>query len=240
MAPLLILTALESEARAISRALGLPRRPGDPCPCGGAGRCGEDGKSGGVQLRVIGIRGMAEPGLLNLPSGGTVLLAGLAGGLDPSLAAGDLILDGGPDGLAARIGARPARVHAADGIVGSVAQKADLFRTTGAAAVDMESGIVRAAAAKAGCDLAVLRSVCDPAGFAISPVLSECVDPVGRPRLGRLAREIARRPALAGELAALQRLSSIAMRTLAPGAARCVQELGADQPGLCVPRGRRA
>lgn len=210
MKPLVILAALDLESRAIARALGLRRVSPE---CFGLG-------GGGVQVWTIGMRGVEAPEGLGLSGGGPFLLAGLGGGLDPALRTGDLVVDGETADVVAAIGARSGRVHTADRVVGSVGEKAELFRRTGAAVVDMETDVVRAAA---GGRVVTLRAVCDPAEVALSPALAGCVDAFGRPRAGRLASEVARRPSLVVELLRLRRLSSAALESLGRGVERYVR-----------------
>ncbi len=119
--------------------------------------------------------------------GATLLIsAGVAGALDPAARPGDLVLAGAviaPDGrsygadtawrgkIAATLGpgARwdAPKILGNDAAVLNVRVKADLFRRTGAVAVDMESHGLAAAAASAGIPFIVLRVIADPAERAI-------------------------------------------------------------------------
>lgn len=76
----------------------------------------------------------------------------------------------------------------------TVADKAEAFRTTGAVAVDMESGAVLAVAAQAGVPAMALRSVIDDAATALPPAAVAGVDLYGRPRLGAMLAALLRRP----------------------------------------------
>ncbi|CAK0769656.1 Nucleoside phosphorylase domain-containing protein [uncultured Gammaproteobacteria bacterium] len=118
---------------------------------------------------------------------------GIAGGLDPSLRPGTLILAGtviGPGGeiwscdadgvreLTHRVGALanpPAfvtgvRIAGSDSAVVSVADKRVMVEAVTAAAVDMESHAVAAMAEERGLPLLVIRAVADPAGRSLPPL----------------------------------------------------------------------
>jgi adenosylhomocysteine nucleosidase len=147
---------------------------------------------------------------------------GLAGGLDPSLAAGAVIL---ANAIVARDGTRRATdaawrerlfallgpehvtvadIAAADGPVVSVAEKRGLFAATGAAAVEMESGAVEQVARAAGLPFLAVRVIADPAGRAVPPSASKGLRPDGRPDPLAILGRLAARP---GDTAGLIRLA---------------------------------
>ncbi len=80
-------------------------------------------------------------------------------------------------------------------------EKAKLRAQSGAAAIDLESHIVAAAAARAGRPFLVLRAICDPADFALPPAASVGLDAAG-PRRARACASVAaaRRPGQMGAL----------------------------------------
>ena len=118
-------------------------------------------------------------GLIDRGVGGLVSF-GLAGGLDPALAPGTLLLPEVvllPDGRALPVDgawrrraaallpqAGSAALVGSDRAVASVAGKAALRASSGAGAVDMESHAVAAAAVAAGLPFLVIRAIADPAG----------------------------------------------------------------------------
>jgi adenosylhomocysteine nucleosidase len=155
-----------------------------------------------------------------------LVCAGFAGGLDPRLAIGDLVVAenlSSPDILAcARTGAaRQPRCHFGSIIsrtlpVESVEDKAALFRETGALAVDMESEAIAEACHAADVPLLVVRTISDPAGAALPVPFANWFDlPRQRPRLLGLLSYLALHPARVGPFAHFVRGLTPARQTLA-------------------------
>ena len=156
---------------------------------------------------------------------------GLAGGLDPALAAGTLLC---PEtvlteaarfttdaALAARLGLDRAGSMLGGGeILASVAEKARAFRETGAVAVDLESGAVARTAIEAGLPFAVLRAIADPATRALPRAALAAMDAAGRVRPLHLLAALGRRPGEVGPLLALAREAGLARRALLVASAR--------------------
>jgi len=101
---------------------------------------------------------------------------------------------------------RAAPVHggclvSAPEIVATPADKARLYRDTGAVAVDMESAAIVGAAAAAGLPWLVLRGVSDGAGVALPPGLARLVGDQGRIRItSAVALALTRPRAIAGAI----------------------------------------
>lgn len=146
---------------------------------------------------------------------------GIAGGLDPKLRPGELVLPlrvleaGGGSYLVSRqlrdrlAGVLPSSVPAealfqADEMLVRAADKRSAFETTGAAAVDLESAAVAEVAQSRGLPFACLRGICDPAELDLPPLVREAVDPEGRPRPWKAVRSLARRPRQLRDLVRLQ------------------------------------
>ena len=139
---------------------------------------------------------------------------GIAGGLDPGLEPGTVVLADAvvPPGqqalpthkswrevlLAAAPGDDLAPVGGAiagsDRAVSSVADKEDLQAATGAVAVDMESHAVAQVARDAGLPLLVIRAIADPAGRPLPKAVLGSIGEDGRPRSGLVALRLAYRP----------------------------------------------
>jgi adenosylhomocysteine nucleosidase len=208
----LILTAMEMEAVAVRKALsGLPagRRP---------------------RVEVIGIAAVRLGGIeLGPPGVDVVILAGLAGGLDPSLRTGEIVVDGDV-GVVEGAGWRCAGIHTATDLVTTPADKVALFRSTGAVAVEMEATVVRAAVAKAGSRFVGIRAIAHTADETVDPGLLELIDEAGRPRAGPLAKALLRRPGLLVSLLQLRSTCGVALRAL-EAAVRVYVEAGCGGAG---------
>jgi adenosylhomocysteine nucleosidase len=156
---------------------------------------------------------------------------GLAGGLDPALPAGALIVpeavaaDGRiwstDPGLTTRLGGTTGHLCLGlDRVVASAAEKQSLGRETGAALVDMESGAVATVASEMGVPFAVLRAICDPADRVLPPAALVALDSRGRLAAARLARSILTGPGQILALMALARDAAVARRALRSRAIR--------------------
>jgi adenosylhomocysteine nucleosidase len=142
-----------------------------------------------------------------------VISVGIAGGLDPSLVTGDVIVATGvaaPEGrhpaspvvahrLAARLVDHPRRVVMADlagvdNAVVSPAAKRSLRKATGAHAVDMESHVAAAFAAQHGLPFAALRVVCDPAHRGLPELVATALHPDGAVNFCGVIKSLLLRP----------------------------------------------
>lgn len=223
MKPIGIVSALEAEAS----TLGPAARHG----------AGLRQLADGALLAVSGIGGTAAAAAarrLVLAGAGALASFGLAGGLDPTLICGAVLL---PEEVIAGDGdtvlptsrewrqrlraALPESCIACGGRlltsgrpIGQPRAKADAWRHAGAVAVDMESASIAQVAEQAGLPFIALRVIVDTAADELpAAVLAASVG--GRLRVGRLLGGLLRAP---GELSALIRLSAryrIASRVLA-------------------------
>ena len=144
-----------------------------------------------------------------------VISFGVAGGLDPSLKSGDVVvatevLAGDTRWLAglmlnedliARVALGRRRVvrgilAGVEQVVAASAGKAALHLETGAAAVDMESHIAAAYAAEAGLPFAALRVIADPATRALPALAMAAIKPNGDIDLRKVLRGVARNPSM--------------------------------------------
>ncbi len=177
-----------------------------------------------------GVAGSAAAGARRHVAAGVRALVsfGLAGGLDPSLAPGDLVSstfvwrgDGPPIGAAAlksEIRIVTGGIAGVDTPVLSVAGKAALHAKSGAIAVDMESHAVAAVAAEAGLPVLVLRAIVDPATQTVPTAALAGLGPDGRRRpLAVLARLLAN-PAQIIDVVRLAHGGRAALRSLARAA----------------------
>ena len=187
----------------------------------------------------------AAQGAAKLIAGGAKILLsfGFAGGLDPRLRPGDIVVGAGvvgPDGrmretddaLAQRIcaalddaGCRwsAGLVAGADQVLATIAAKQALGARTGAVIVDMESHAVAAA----GLPFAVLRVVVDPAERALPASVLTAFDSSGHVNVVPLIAGLLRHPREIGALLALAGDNGPARKGLrrAAAAAGCAFEL---------------
>ena len=221
-----VVAALASEARALGPS--LPR--GGTIPLSELALLG-----GGSLLAVSGIgRAAAEAGAQALVEAGVSALItfGMAGGLDPALQPGSVVLPReviSPEGkryaacqswrerVASAVS--PLRAVTEGNLLTSAyaidtpAEKAAAFHRTGAVAVDMESAAVAEVAAQHNLPFIAARVIVDTAADRL-PRAVVAASRAGRVQFGRLLAGMVLAP---GEIAALVRLAQryrIAMRSL--------------------------
>jgi len=171
--------------------------------------------------------GAAEAAEAALRAGAKALISfGLAGGLDPSLKPGAILRPGkvlwrgmsfttDPELVAALGGATCVSMLAAESAIASAWEKKSRYATTGAAAVDLESGAVGEQAARAGVPFAVLRAVCDTALESLPPAALMALDQVGKIGILRVAHSVVRQPRQLPALLALAAHAGAARQALA-------------------------
>jgi hopanoid-associated phosphorylase len=98
-------------------------------------------------------------------------------------------------------GAIHAPILGVDSPVAEPAKKRELYRTTGAAVVDMESHVVARVADQHKLAFAALRVVVDPAHRTVPPAALINMRPDGRPDVPAMLRNIAARPSQLSRLA---------------------------------------
>jgi hopanoid-associated phosphorylase len=166
-----------------------------------------------------------------IPAYRAVISFGMAGGLDPALAPGDVVLATGvltpdtrwsadPDILHSWVRYRPggirrviqAEIAGVEAPLLTPAEKALLHAATGAVIADMESHVAAVFAAAHGIPFAALRAVCDPADRALPSFVTKALRPSGGVDLLGILRVLLRRPA---DIAALPRLAGDASAALA-------------------------
>jgi adenosylhomocysteine nucleosidase len=200
-----LLAPLMPEARAFARAFHFPRTS-----CRFPHRLAQNGHLT-IALIGPGAAHLQEVRALNPP---LLILAGLAGALAPDLKIGDVIIDGNFSPPAPIAGARRGKIATAAHIIATPADKAALFRQTGALAVDMETETCREFAAALGVPFLAVRAISDTADQALDPALLNLLDENGRPRLGRVLRHIAGDPRRVAALIRLGRATELALSRL--------------------------
>jgi nucleoside phosphorylase len=221
-AQILILTAVQIEARHLAKALGIV------CP----GRSGcTSGRVGDAEIRLcmVGMKAKALPAL-EPPKPDCIILAGFAGALDPSLCVGDVVVDTGPNECEVPSQCIRGTVHGTDRVIATPAQKGSLFSATKSMAVDMESGVVRNWAAKAGVPLVIIRAISDAADETLNEDILRLIDEYGAVSFVGVLKGLARRPSLTVELLRLGRAARIAGKNLGRAVHQFI-EIYAKTPG---------
>lgn len=226
MSRILILTAVELEARVLARRLELPAVTALPFPTFGRGA---------VRLAPVGLRAGLLPArwssLLTGPERPLVISAGVCGALAPDLAAGDLVVPESVLGPGAeRLNVTPSAYARAttlaptarrgtmvtvQDVVSTAGGKSALFSRTGAVAVDMESSVILAHAAGAGCPTLVVRGVSDTAAQSLPPELVGLVTPAGRLSTMRALTLSVTRPRVLPRALALRQATGRALAAVA-------------------------
>jgi adenosylhomocysteine nucleosidase len=188
--PILIVTGLVQEAR-------IAAGPGMAVICS---------SSDPQQLRAL--LSVFDPSTIR-----GVISFGVAGGLDPSLRSGDVVvatevIEGDARWLAGlalneelfesvALGRRRVvrgSLAGAEAVVQGESCKAALHLETGAVAVDMESHIAAAYATEAGLPFAALRVISDPAGRALPELARAAIKPNGKIDLRKILGGVVRNP----------------------------------------------
>ncbi len=168
-----------------------------------------------------------------LDAGATALLSwGTAGGLDPALRPGDVVLPATvvpSAGVALEVDtawhARLCKCLAGSNIntgpliqsprvVAEPVDKAELFQSTGAVAVDMESAAIAQVCKDANKPFIAIRAIADPARRSIPAAVVKAMDVNGRVGLGALGLAAIGRPQLLTALLRLRKDSRAAYATL--------------------------
>ncbi len=187
----------------------------------------------------------ARSAATGLQAGGatTLISFGIAGALDSVLRPGDLVL---PESIysgyslpvsldwRARIQQHlPSNLHVAGGklaasqqVLTSVVEKRKLAESTGACAVDLESGAVAEVAANAGIPFLAIRAIADPMEFSPPSALLNAVHPDGSANLARILSLLLQRSVTLSTLLRLATGLRTARTTLSTVVLHAGMELG--------------
>ena len=157
---------------------------------------------------------------------GIVLSFGLAGALDPSLRAGDIVVDGAPE-LRERLGlaiphARVGRIVGSNRIVATAARKRALAAETGAIAADMETHVAARVAAKRFLPFCVLRAISDTADEDLPPAALVGMRPDGGVAMRAVLASLLSSPKQLPALVRTGRQAERALRSLAQATERAI------------------
>lgn len=140
---------------------------------------------------------------------GRVITSGFAGGLDPALATGDVLFEADEAFDLSReletAGCRPARFHCHDRIATTPGEKAVLRESTGADAVEMESGAIREICRERGISSATVRVISDAADESLPLDFNRLMKPDMSLSPGKLAGALLGSPGKVLELIRFQK-----------------------------------
>lgn len=160
-----------------------------------------------------------------------VLTCGFAGGLNPALRSGTVVFDCDPGfPLEARLraaGAVEARFLCTKRVAVTVGEKTALRASSGADAVEMESGVIRRICRERGIPAATIRVISDEAGEDLPVDFNALMRPDGRLDFPRLILTLLGSPGRIGGMIRLGGTTSRAARSLAKVLA---QALAAEPP----------
>jgi adenosylhomocysteine nucleosidase len=171
--------------------------------------------------------GAADVSQLLIQEGAQALISfGLAGGLNPNLAPGavlvpsrvaegDMTYHCDPALLAWLGGPTLPLMLGGAKIAVTAAEKSALFTATGAGAIDLESGAVAHVALSHNLPFAVLRAVADPAGRTLPPAALTALNQSGQIGFLRVLASVLRNPGQIPALLALAKDAAAAKRALA-------------------------
>lgn len=224
-----LLAPMWPELRPLLRPLALRRRPGAGELY--AGRAGAREVLAAVTGIGTAAAARAAERVLDEGSAERVVVVGIAGGIGPSVAIGDLVVPERVVDLASGREYRPARLGEAvprgmlatsDALIADLGEIARL-EARGAVAIDMETAAIAAVCEARGCPWSVFRAISDRAdgGGADAEILC-LAGPDGRGDLRAVASFLVRRPWRIPELVRLARGTALATRCAAAAALRAL------------------
>jgi adenosylhomocysteine nucleosidase len=220
---IVLLAPMRSELRPVVKRLGLRRS-------GGGGRETFTGRAGSLEIVAttagIGTRAAAVSAEAILDEGPVhhLIVVGIAGGIGPGVAVGDLVV---PQVVIDLTTAREYRPTPVGGIEPrGILVTSDVLLITpadvaglegrGVVAVDMETSAIAAVCDRRRCPWSVFRGISDrPGDGLVDPAVLSLTGPEGEPKIGALVRFVLAHPRRIPHLARLGRGLSLATRAAA-------------------------
>src|SRR5947207_3675101 len=147
-----------------------------------------------------------------------VLTCGFAGGLNPELATGTVVFSSYDSSLSTALqsaGARPAKFYCAEKVVATAGEKRALWQSTGADAVEMESGVIRRICREHNIPGATVRVISDAAHEDLPLDFNCLMDAQQNLSYGKLALALLKSPGKIGPLIKLHKQTLAAAEKLA-------------------------
>jgi adenosylhomocysteine nucleosidase len=157
-----------------------------------------------------------------------VLTCGFAGGLNPEFTVGTVVFSADDDFSLSEVllaaGARPVNFHCADRVVATAAEKRAVRQSTGADAVEMESGVIRAICREHSIPSATVRVISDAANEDLPLDFNRLMDTEQNPAYSKLALALLMSPGKIGALLSLQGKTRVAAEKLAEVLIRVISD----------------
>lgn len=148
-----------------------------------------------------------------------VVTCGFAGALNPEFKIGDVLFDedfdAGMEKALLSAGAVPAKFHCSVRVAVTAAEKAELWKTTGADAVEMESSVIRSLCRARGIPSATVRVISDAANDDLPLDFNALMTSEQKISMPRLMFALLKSPRSVPKLLELQRNTRFAARRLA-------------------------
>jgi len=154
-----------------------------------------------------------------------VLTCGFAGGLNPELATGTVVFSSDDSSLSTALqaaGARSVKFHCAEKVIATTGEKRALWQSTGADAVEMESGVIRRICREHNIPGATVRVISDAADEDLPFDFNRLMDAGQNLSYGKLALALLKSPGKIGPLIKLQKQTLAAAEKLAEVLARII------------------
>jgi len=159
-----------------------------------------------------------------------VLSSGFAGGLDPDLPAGTVVFEGSEQPAVERAlqaaGARRVRFHCSDRVASTASSKAEIRRSSGAEAVEMESAHIRQACREVGVASLTVRVISDAAKEDLPLDFNKFMTSDQRMNFPRLMLELIKCPRTVPRLLRFQGQINHAAHVLAQALAAAIRAAG--------------
>ena len=148
-----------------------------------------------------------------------IIAAGFAGGLNPELELGRIILDDADSSghclnLSGPAALFHGKIHSASKVMVTPYEKASLREESKADAVDMESSAIRSVARNHRIPMVALRVVSDPYNEALPIDFNQFMNAAGSMRYGKLACHLLRKPRFVPKLIQFQKKLNYAAQQL--------------------------
>ncbi len=228
-----LLAPMREELRPLVRALSLRRRRSghDTFHAGSVGRVEIVATTTGIGTRAAA---RATERILDSAAPDRLVVVGIAGGIGPSVAIGDLVVPELVLDLASGTEHRPLHLGdgaprgtlaTADGLLTDRGELARLARR-GVVAIDMETAAIAAVCERRRCPWSVFRAISDRADDgSIDEAVFGLAGPDGGPNLPALVRFVLTRPWRVPQLARLARGTRLAANAAASAAVRGLEHV---------------